>query len=109
MDEDILTRIQEVLKGAGYTNFETRRASGTVTISGRRGDAQFVVHFSEKRTLPEGGQPNTVQLETSAVHVRAGLPGLTPEAIGAVLNARQAPTVIGVTATMTGGSAQRRR
>jgi hypothetical protein len=107
MDEDILTRIEAVLKEAGYTGFETRRASGTVTVTGRKGDTQFVVHFSERRNVPEGGQPNTTTLDASAVRVRAGLPGLTPEAIAAVLNARQAPAVIGVTANMAGGSSPR--
>ena len=107
MDEDVLTRIEAVLKEVGFTNFETRRASGNVTVTGRKGEMQFVLHLSDRRGVPEGGQPNTATLDTAAVRVRAGLPGLTPEAISAVLASRQAPAVIGVTANMAGGSARR--
>jgi hypothetical protein len=105
MEEEVVTRIEAILKDAGYTGFETRRATGTITVTGRRGEAQFVLHFTEKSVAPGGGRTNTARLDASAIHVRAGLPGLSPEAINAVLSARRAPAVIGVTATMTGGSA----
>ena len=106
MEEEVVTRIEAILKDAGYTGFETRRATGTITVTGRKGEAQFVLHFTEKSAAPGGGRTNTVSLDPGSIHVRAGLPGLSPEAIRAVMTARQAPAVIGVTATMTGGSAR---
>jgi predicted transcriptional regulator len=105
MEEEVVSRIEAILKDAGYTGFETRRATGTITVTGRKGEAQFVVHFTENSAAPGGGRTNTARLDPSVMHVRAGLPGLSPEAISAVLAARRAPTVIGVTSTMTGGSA----
>ena len=56
MMNEVVERLQTLLRDEGFTNLSTTRASHDVTISAAKGDTRLVTHISERVSMPSYAQ-----------------------------------------------------
>ena len=81
MKNEVVERLQTLLRDEGFTNLHTQRASHDVTISATRGDTRLVTHISERVSVPSHAQPHDEVPDPSVIAVRPQVPGVPVDAV----------------------------
>jgi hypothetical protein len=81
MKNEVVERLQTLLRDEGFTNLSTTRASHDVTISATKGDTRLVTHISERVSVPSYAQPHDEVPDPSVIAVRPQVPGVPVDAV----------------------------
>jgi hypothetical protein len=76
MKNEVIERLQTLLRDEGFTNLTTLRASHDVTISAAKGDTRLVTHLTERVSVPSHAQPHDDVPDPSVIAVRPQVPGI---------------------------------
>src|SRR5579863_10074188 len=76
MKNEVIERLQTLLRDEGFTNLSTTRASHDVTISAAKGDTRLVTHLSNRVSVPAHAQPHDEVPDPSVIAVRPQVPGI---------------------------------
>lgn len=81
MMNDVMERLESLLRDEGFTNFSTLRASHDVTLTAAKGETRLVTHISDRVSLPYRAQPHDEVPDPSVVAVRPQVPGIATDPV----------------------------
>lgn len=76
MEEELLGRIEDVLKEAGFRRVHRQTASGSATVSAEKEGRRAVFHIAEPTAAPIRAATNVDIPDVREVRTKAALPGI---------------------------------
>jgi hypothetical protein len=81
MKNDVIERLETLLRDEGFTNLSTLRASHDVTLTAAKGETRLVTHISDRVSVPSRAQPHDEVPDPSVIAVRPQVPGIVTDPV----------------------------